>query len=107
MSLHTLPLTSMALSPPPMNSRVDSYNARTRGTSYFDFKTATTGVAAKSMRNEISRLVSTIDDPATKKVRSLNMLMFYLINLHPGFRHRNAVLFLPLHSLSHRARSKH
>ena len=44
------------------------FNARVRGTSHIDFKTATTGVAAKSMRNELSRLVSTIEDPATKKV---------------------------------------
>jgi len=50
-------------------SRGDSFNARVRGTSHIDFKTATTGVAAKSMRNEISRLVSTVEDPATKKVR--------------------------------------
>ena len=54
------------------------FNARARGTSHIDFKTATTGVAAKSMRNELSRLVSTIDDPATKKVHSLNMHLFYL-----------------------------
>jgi UTP--glucose-1-phosphate uridylyltransferase len=49
--------------------RSDSFNARVRGTSHIDFKTATTGVAAKTMRNEISRLVSTVDDPSTKKVR--------------------------------------
>lgn len=51
--------------------RSDSFNARVRGTSHIDFKTATTGVAAKTMRNEISRLVATVDDPATKKVRSV------------------------------------
>jgi len=44
------------------------FNARVRGTSHFDFKTATTGVAAKAMRNEISRLVSSVEDPTTKKV---------------------------------------
>lgn len=43
---------------------------RERGASHIDFKTATTGVAAKSMRNEISRLVATVEDPATKKVTS-------------------------------------
>jgi UTP--glucose-1-phosphate uridylyltransferase len=52
--------------------RSDSFNARVRGTSHIDFKTATTGVAAKTMRNEISRLVATVDDPATKKVRLTN-----------------------------------
>ena len=56
-----------------MSLRADSFNARVRGTSHIDFKTATTGVAAKSMRNELSRLVSTIDDPVAKKVHSLNM----------------------------------
>lgn len=53
--------------------RSDSF--RVRGTSHIDFKTATTGVAAKSMRNEISRLVSTVGDPATKKVRPHRRLL--------------------------------
>ncbi|KAH9924868.1 UTP-glucose-1-phosphate uridylyltransferase [Fomitopsis serialis] len=35
----------------------DSFNARMRGSSHIDFKTATTGVAAKAMRNELSNLV--------------------------------------------------
>jgi UTP--glucose-1-phosphate uridylyltransferase len=48
--------------------RSDSFNARVRGTSHIDFKTATTGVAAKAMRNEISQLVATVQDPAAKKV---------------------------------------
>lgn len=55
---------------PPNAARGDSFNARVRGTSHIDFKTATTGVAAKSMRNEISRLVSTVEEPSTKKVLS-------------------------------------
>ena len=46
--------------------RSDSF--RVRGTSHIDFKTATTGVAAKAMRNEISNLVKTVQDPETKKV---------------------------------------
>lgn len=61
-----IPTNSMSSSLMP---RSDSFNARVRGTSHIDFKTATTGVAAKAMRNEISRLVATVDDPATKKVR--------------------------------------
>ena len=61
------PLRTMATLLPV--ARGDSLSARVRGTSHIDFKTATTGVAAKSMRNEISRLVSTVDDTATKKVR--------------------------------------
>jgi hypothetical protein len=43
---------------------------RTRGTSHFDFKTATTGVAAKAMRNEIAKLVASVEDPQSRKVRA-------------------------------------
>jgi len=52
----------------PLNLRNDSYSSRVRGTSHIDFKTATTGVAAKAMRNEISHLVSTVEDHQLKKV---------------------------------------
>ena len=72
--------TSMSLSPRPATD----FNARVRGTSHIDFKTATTGVATKSMRNELSHLVSTINDPAMKKVHSLDMPLFYLS--HTPFR---------------------
>ena len=47
-----------------------SESSRLRGQSQMDFKTATTGVAAKAMRNELSNLVKTVQDPATKKVTS-------------------------------------
>lgn len=72
-SKYVLPVALDRLSPPPrtmatLNPRADSLNARVRGSSHIDFKTATTGVAAKAMRNEISRLVNTVEDPATKKV---------------------------------------
>lgn len=46
----------------------DSFNARVRGTSHIDFKTATTGVAAKAMRNELSSLVNTVKEAQTKRV---------------------------------------
>lgn len=46
----------------------DSAGSRVRGASHIDFKTATTGVAAKAMRNELGRLVSSVKDQATKKV---------------------------------------
>ncbi|KAG6833569.1 hypothetical protein H0H87_005220 [Tephrocybe sp. NHM501043] len=59
--------------------RPDSFNARARGTSHIDFKTATTGVAAKAMRNEISRLVATVDDPATKKAFDTEMQSFFYL----------------------------
>lgn len=47
----------------------DSFNARVRGASHIDFKTSTTGVAAKAMRNELSALVTTVKDSETRKVR--------------------------------------
>lgn len=69
LSLSFSPLTSLSMSASLM-PRSDSYNARVRGASHIDFKTATTGVAAKAMRNELSALVSTVSDPPTRKVRS-------------------------------------
>ncbi|KAF5317349.1 hypothetical protein D9611_003885 [Ephemerocybe angulata] len=60
-------------------ARGDSFNARVRGTSHIDFKTATTGVAAKSMRNEISRLVSTVEEPNTKKAFDTEMQSFFYL----------------------------
>jgi len=59
--------------------RSDSYSARVRGTSHIDFKTATTGVAAKAMRNEISRLVATVEDPQTKKAFDTEMQSFFFL----------------------------
>lgn len=49
----------------------ESFNVRARGSSHIDFKTATTGISAKAMRNDLSHLVGTVDDPTTKKVRNL------------------------------------
>ena len=42
-------------------------NVRTRGASHIDFRTATTGVIGKAMRNELSHLVSTVQDLQTRK----------------------------------------
>ncbi|KAL0572229.1 UTP-glucose-1-phosphate uridylyltransferase [Marasmius crinis-equi] len=53
-------------------AKFDSFNARVRDTSHIDFKTATTGVAVKAMRNEISRLVATVEDPTTKKACAID-----------------------------------
>lgn len=88
--------------------RSDSFNARVRGTSHIDFKTATTGVAAKAMRNELSSLVNTVKEPQTKRVRipppvSQNWILTTCLT---GFRHRDAIFLLPLHPLSHRARKE-
>ena len=46
----------------------ESTSVRVRGASHIDFKTATTGVAAKAMRNELGRLVGSVQDPVAKKV---------------------------------------
>ncbi|KAJ7780525.1 UTP-glucose-1-phosphate uridylyltransferase [Mycena maculata] len=59
--------------------RNDSFNARVRGTSHIDFRTATTGVAAKTMRNEISHLVATVGDPQTKKAFDTEMQAFFYL----------------------------
>jgi UTP--glucose-1-phosphate uridylyltransferase len=63
-----------SLMPVPRN---EPFNVRVRGTSHIDFKTATTGVAAKAMRNEIHRLISTVEDPATKKSFDVEMQAFF------------------------------
>ncbi len=47
--------------------RADSFNVRTRGASHIDFRTATTGVIGKSMRNELSQLVNTVQSPQQRK----------------------------------------
>ncbi|KIP11653.1 hypothetical protein PHLGIDRAFT_17956 [Phlebiopsis gigantea 11061_1 CR5-6] len=44
-----------------------------------DFKTATTGVAAKAMRNEISGLVKTVSDPSTRKAFDTEMQSFFYL----------------------------
>ncbi|KAG8890387.1 UTP-glucose-1-phosphate uridylyltransferase [Tulasnella sp. 332] len=50
---------------------------RTRGTSAMDFKSATTGVAAKAMRNELNRMVAEVKDPLQKKVFDAEMQSFF------------------------------
>ncbi|KAG6334948.1 hypothetical protein ID866_4146 [Astraeus odoratus] len=73
--------------------RTDSLSARVRGSSHIDFKTATTGVAAKAMRNEISRLVNTVEDPATKKAFDTEMQsFFYLFTRYLSERAQNVDL---------------
>ncbi|KAJ7346767.1 UTP-glucose-1-phosphate uridylyltransferase [Mycena albidolilacea] len=59
--------------------RADSFNARVRGTSHIDFRTATTGVAAKTMRNEIGHLVATVSDPQTKRAFDTEMQAFFYL----------------------------
>ncbi|KAJ6625501.1 UTP--glucose-1-phosphate uridylyltransferase [Mycena sp. CBHHK59/15] len=52
---------------------------RTRGVSTMHFKTATTGVATKSMRNELNRLVQSIPEAATKKAFDTEMQSFFYL----------------------------
>ena len=64
-----------------------SDSVRVRGTSHIDFKTATTGVAAKAMRNELSQLVATVTDPLTKRVSRYRLRWAPAILFPLGFRH--------------------
>ncbi|KAI0305751.1 UTP--glucose-1-phosphate uridylyltransferase-domain-containing protein [Multifurca ochricompacta] len=59
--------------------RPDSFNVRTRGASHIDFKTATTGVIGKSMRNELSQLVNTVQDSQTRKAFDTEMQSFFYL----------------------------
>ncbi|GBE81322.1 Probable UTP--glucose-1-phosphate [Sparassis crispa] len=59
--------------------RSDSFAARVRGTSHIDFKTATTGVAAKAMRNDISNLVKSVQDQETKRAFDVEMQSFFFL----------------------------
>ncbi len=54
--------------------RSDPFNARTRGASHIDFRTATTGVIGKAMRNELSQLVNTVQDSQTRKASSISTI---------------------------------
>lgn len=58
--------------------RSDSFNVRVRGASHIDFKTSTTGVAAKAMRNELSALVNTVKELETRKVRVCHSIFSHL-----------------------------
>ncbi|KAI9509718.1 UDPGP-domain-containing protein [Russula earlei] len=59
--------------------RPDSFNARTRGASHIDFRTATTGVIGKAMRNELSQLVNTVQDSQTRKAFDTEMQSFFFL----------------------------
>jgi hypothetical protein len=88
-----------------MSLRPDSLSSRTRGASHIDFRTATTGVIGKAMRNELSQLVNTVHDPQTRKASLLpppTSIPPLLIQIS-GLRYGNAVLFLSFHPLPCRA----
>ena len=74
------PLPPQKKLPPPTKQmasllpRADSFNARTRGASHIDFRTATTGVVGKAMRNELSQLVNTVQNLQQKKASSVTTI---------------------------------
>ncbi|KEI42794.1 uncharacterized protein L969DRAFT_84680 [Mixia osmundae IAM 14324] len=53
--------------------------SKNRIASHIDFKSATTGVAAKAMRNELNALVQKIDDPQVKRAFESEMHSFFLL----------------------------
>ncbi|KAH9986552.1 UTP--glucose-1-phosphate uridylyltransferase-domain-containing protein [Russula compacta] len=62
-----------------LHPRTDAFNARTRGASHIDFRTATTGVIGKAMRNELSQLVNTVQDLQTRKAFDTEMQSFFYL----------------------------
>ncbi|KAG7528453.1 hypothetical protein FFLO_06134 [Filobasidium floriforme] len=52
---------------------------RNRGSTTIDFQTASTGVAAKAMRNELNRMANNIQDPEAKRIFGAEMEDFFLL----------------------------
>ena len=52
-------------------------SARQRGASHVDFKSATSAVASKAMRNELNEMIEGIEDPAARKAFESEMASFY------------------------------
>ena len=63
---------------PPM-SNLAAPSHRVRGASHFDFKTSTSGIATKAMKNELSHLVASVQDPPTRKAFDTEMQSFFLL----------------------------
>lgn len=57
----------------------DSFGSRVRMASHFDFKTSTSGVATKAMKNDISGLVASVQDPQTRKAFDTEMQSFFYL----------------------------
>ncbi|CAE6434640.1 unnamed protein product [Rhizoctonia solani] len=62
----------------PTNAGVKS-SQRQRGHSAMNFKTASTGVAAAAMRNELNRMVADVKDPDQRKVFEAEMHSFFAL----------------------------
>jgi len=66
---------------------------RTRGHSAMDFKSATTGVASKEMRNELNKLITHVENPQQKKLFDAEMQGFFsLFNRYLAQRAKNEKL---------------
>jgi len=68
------------VSQPGQGSQLKS--PRARGHSAMDFKSATTGVAAKAMRNELNNLVTQVQDTQTRKIFDVEMQSFFSLFSH-------------------------
>lgn len=64
--------------PPPAEPRLEKLPNSPRP-SIQDFKSATTGVAAKAMRNELNKLSAAIEDPSYRKAFESEMQSFFLL----------------------------
>lgn len=62
-----------------LSPRNDSFGSRVRMASHFDFKTSTSGVATKAMKNDISSLVSSVQDLLTRKAFDTEMQSFFFL----------------------------
>lgn len=56
-----------------------SASHRVRGASHFDFKTSTSGVATKAMKNDLAQLVTSVQDPLTRKAFDTEMQSFFFL----------------------------
>lgn len=71
--------------------------ARTRGASNIDFQSATTGIASKSMRNELNQLIAGVEDPAARRAFDAEMSGFFtLFNRYLAEKAKGEKLYVPV-----------
>ena len=78
-TLTSPPTHSHDLRDSPAMATLSTVSHRTRGASHFDFKTSTSGVATKAMKNELAHLVASVQDPLTRKAFDTEMQSFFLL----------------------------
>jgi UTP--glucose-1-phosphate uridylyltransferase len=70
---------------------------RNRGSTTIDFQTASTGVAAKAMRNELNRMANNIQDPEAKRIFGAEMEDFFLLfNRYLTEKAKGEKMYVPL-----------